>query len=422
MAGFVEFNQWLQKGLGRAVVYIKKHDPKPLRETVLHACTHNLTYDPQCEGDRETYLLDLIHACGDEKFFRNGLLEALTTAPRDPDTSDLGQTIALCRNFAEKGDTEMKEAMYNAVADAGFEREGYSYCELIKLDGLPALLIAAEHFPPTIPDDQLWQVGSLIRELQDRDGEEAADEAIRRALAESPRLAQMLEKSRVCKHGFEPRKKGRKRVDYATVKRMIAEKPAALLGAPYAGWGKTASEEELQTAAADLLLERDEARLLAYLSVFRFQPFPGPIARLLELAESSNIRLARLAVAVLSQLSNPEIRSLALRLLGTRGKQGDGVELLTNNYQSGDFRLIESRLREPMDVGETHHFEMGVRHLVRKYRQEEAEQCLLLLYEKGPCSLCRGQVVEDLIALNRLPEWMREECRYDSYTCTRKLM
>ena len=66
----------------RAVVYIKKHDPKSLRETVLHACTHNLTYDPQCEGDRETYLLDLIHACDDEKFFRKRLLEALTTAPR----------------------------------------------------------------------------------------------------------------------------------------------------------------------------------------------------------------------------------------------------------------------------------------------------------------------------------------------------
>ena len=136
----------------RAVVYIKKHDPKSLRETVLHACTHNLTYDPQCEGDRETYLLDLIHACDDEKFLRKGLLEALTTAPRDPDTLDLRQTIALCRNFAEKGDTEMKEAMYNVVPDAGFEREGYSYCELIKLDGLPALLIAAERFPPTIPD------------------------------------------------------------------------------------------------------------------------------------------------------------------------------------------------------------------------------------------------------------------------------
>src|ERR1700732_5194411 len=87
-----------------------------------------------------------------KSFSARDYLEALTTAPRDPDTFDLGQTIALCRNFAEKGNTEMKEAMYNVVPDAGFEREGYSYCELIKLDGLPALLIAAEHFPPTIPE------------------------------------------------------------------------------------------------------------------------------------------------------------------------------------------------------------------------------------------------------------------------------
>jgi hypothetical protein len=203
---------------------------------------------------------------------------------------------------------------------------------------------------------------------------------------------------------------------------MIEEELSTAHGGLYAGWGKMASQEELQVAAADLLLERNEGRLLAYLSIFRFQPFPGPIARLLELAESANIRIARYAVAVLSRLSNPEVRNLALRLLDTRGKHGDGVELLTNNYQQGDFQVIQSCLEEPMEVNEIHHFEIGVRHLVRRQRQVEAEQCLLLLYEKGPCSLCRGGVVEELIALSRLPEFMRVECRYDSDTHTREFV
>ena len=202
----------------------------------------------------------------------------------------------------------------------------------------------------------------------------------------------------------------------------MAESPGVVRNMRYAGWGKSASDGDLQAAAADFLIEQDEGALLAYLSIFRFRTFPGPIGRLLELAESADARLARHAVAVLSRLTSPQIRNLALRFLDTRHKQGDGVELLTNNYQHGDFLLIQSCLTIPMEADELHHFEMGVRHLVKAHRQEEAEQCLLLLYERGPCSLCRGAIVQELIALDRLPQWMKVECRYDSDTETRKLV
>jgi hypothetical protein len=52
----------------------------------------------------------------------------------------------------------------------------------------------------------------------------------------------------------------------------------------------------------------------------------------------------------------------------------------------------------------------------------EAERALLLLYENGPCALCRHGVVEELIAINRFPDWMRAECQYDAYSETRKLV
>jgi len=422
MVRLSEFEGWLQKGLGRAVVYLKANDPKPLRETVLHACTHNLTYDAQCEGDREVYLLDLLHNCGDDDFFRKGLLQTLTVGPTELESFDLGQAISVARSFAEQGDSTMKNAMYEAVADAGFEEAGHCYDDLIKLDGLSALLIAADHFPTVSgSEDWLWQVGHLIYALQDRDGEEAANNAIRDAELESPQLARMLAVSRKFGRQVHHEENASRWPDYATVKRMIAEKPR-LAYVRCVGWGKNASEADIHAAAADLLLEKNEDRLLAYLSIFRFRPFPGPIALLLELAENANVRIARRAVAILSQLTNPEIRNLALRLLNTRNKQGDGVELLTNNFQQGDFVLIQSCLTEPMETEEIHHLEMGIRHLVKANRRDEAEQSLLLLYEKGPCSLCRGAIVEELFALNRLPDWMRAECRYDSDVETRKLV
>lgn len=417
----VEFNQWLQKGMGRAVVYLKTHDPKPCREAVLYASLHNLAYDRQCEGSREVYLLDLIRSTGEEDFFRNELFRALTTGPEDPEF-DLGQTIELARNFAGNGDHEIKQAMYDALVNAGFEEAGCYYSELIKLDGLPALLFVAEHFPATTPDSSVWQVGSLISYLQERDGEGVADEAIRRASEDSPRLAQMLEKGGVHRRGSEPRRKDQKRPDYPTLKRMIAESATTALPLVHAGWGRAASAEELEAATADLLTETDEKRLLAYLSIFRGRRFPGPTARLLELAQGDNVRLARQAVAVVSQINDPEIRSLGLRFLNMPGKKGDGADLLANNYQQEDFQLIAARLREPMETDELHHLEMGVRDLAKEHREPEAEQCLLLLYEKGPCSLCRRGIVEALITIDRFPEWMREECRWDAYADTRKLV
>jgi hypothetical protein len=188
MVNLLEFNQWLQKGLGRAVLHLRTHDPAPYREAVLYACTHSLAYDAQCEGDRKIYLLDLINCVADQDFFRNGLLEALRTPLEDPETFYLGMTIELARSFAEKGDDEMKQAMYRAVADARFEPEPIDYEDLVELDGLSALLIAAEHFSTDLREDDLWQVDSLVTALQDRDGLEAANDAIRRAEQESPRL------------------------------------------------------------------------------------------------------------------------------------------------------------------------------------------------------------------------------------------
>jgi hypothetical protein len=269
-----------------------------------------------------------------------------------------------------------------------------------------------------MPEDDLWQVNSLVTALQDRDGVEAANDAIRRAEQESPRLAQMLERSRLYESRFEPGEI-QKHLDYVALKKMIAEKPGAMF---YAGWGRTATEEELRAAASDLILEKDESRLLAYLRIFWFQPFPGPIAPVLKLAESDNVRLARFSVKVLSQLTNPAIRELGLRLLDSAGRNGDGVELLANNYKPGDFQLMETLLGEPMQVDDLHSFEIGVRHLASAHHSPEAERSLTLLYENGPCSLCRCGVVEELIALGCFPDWMREECRYDSYTETRKLV
>jgi hypothetical protein len=73
MANF-DFEKWLRQGLGRAAAYIRNESPARYRDALLHACTHNLCYDRQCEETRGQYLADLVQLTGDKKFFRDGVL------------------------------------------------------------------------------------------------------------------------------------------------------------------------------------------------------------------------------------------------------------------------------------------------------------------------------------------------------------
>ena len=66
------------------------------------------------------------------------------------------------------------------------------------------------------------------------------------------------------------------------------------------------------------------------------------------------------------------------------------------------------------------HLGANVLHYVESHRSVEAGRSLLLIYENGPCSICRNDAVDELIAIQRFPEWMRDECLHDTYSSTRE--
>jgi hypothetical protein len=414
-----EFEGWLRKGIGRAVLYLKTHNSKPHLEASLHACTHNLAYDSQCESSREQYLKDLIQASGEEEFFRDGLMLVLAAEMIDTDQIDLDQIIAVARMFAERGDAAIKNAMYRAVGRAGFERAGSCYTDLIALDGIHGLVVASERFPATTPDDDLWVVNTLLTALEDRDGSDSANAAIEEASRQRPALKTLVERARRVSGagvgaGESPR------LDYLSLKLAIRKESKFR---NLIGWGRTARVEELEMAADDLIEETDRNRLLTYLSIIRRAQFPSSINKVLELAESGDGRISRAAINVLAQISDSRIRELLPKLMYIPERRRDAVELMISNYYEGDFQRIEESLRETRDDADClHDLGIGVHHLLAVHCPPTAVNSLVLLYENGPCSLCRGEFVEKLIALELIPQWMREECRFDADPDTRKLV
>jgi hypothetical protein len=397
-----QFAAWVGKGLGRAVLYLKTNDSTPCREALLHACTHNLIYDRQCEESRTPYLLELIELSGDTEFYRNGILTALKS---DDDQVDQGQMFELAASFAEKGDNEIKQNMYSA-----FERDGFGLTaadELVRLDGLRGLVFVAKSFGAEDPEERPWQFGHLIETLETQHGKQTLPAQLDDFLREWREYEAIWERAR--------QKPPEPRPDYETVKHNLTR-----LGYR---WARNASIQELEIAADDLLAENDKERLFGYLNMFRLRRFPKAIDQLLELARTADQRVARAAVFALSNIQDQRVRALGLDLMaGAKWWRGDAVNLLTHNSQDGDYRILEDLLEQHADPDEYDWLGHGVLRFVETHRSEEAERALLLLYENGPCTLCRYRVVKELIAIGHLPHWVREECQYDAYSETRKLV
>jgi hypothetical protein len=396
-----QFAGWLRKGLGRAAIYLKAHDSKACRDALLHACTHNLVYDRQCEESRAPYLLELIELSGDTEFYRNRILDALKS---EDDELDQGQMFELAATFVERGDGEIKQSMY-----AAFERDGFGLTaadELVRLDGLAGLLIVARSFGKEEAEERPWQFGHLLETLETHHGKQTLPAELDRFWREWRELEDLWERAR--------QKLPEPRPDYETVKHSLTRLAYR--------WARNASIQELETAADDLLAETDKERLFGYLLMFRQRPFPRAIDRLLELARGEDKRIARGALVALSNIQDERVRALGLNLLAQSEWLGNAVELLTVNSQDGDYRILETLLGQHTDPDEYDWLGHGVLRFVEAHRSAEAERALLLLYENGPCTLCRYRVVKELMAISRLPHCMREECQYDAYSETRKLV
>jgi hypothetical protein len=322
-----EFEGWLRKGLGRAAIFLKTHPSEPYRVPLLHACTHNLTYDSQCEESRGLYLVNLIEASSDAAFYRDGILSAL--AADDPET-ELGQLFEIAASFVANGDHELKLAMYAAFERFGFANAGICCAEeLVRLDGLHGMLFVAKSFGGIEADERPWQFGNLVEALEKRDGKQAFPPELDRFVREWRDQEGHWEQER--------QKPPKPRQNYETLK-------LALTRAGAMTWARTATPDELALVAEDLRIETDEDRLLAYLRMFRRHVFPQPIDRLLDLARAENDDIARAALVALSNVVDSRVRALGLDLITRLKWRGFAVGLLIRNAERGDYRLLEGLL------------------------------------------------------------------------------
>ncbi|MBN9663175.1 MAG: HEAT repeat domain-containing protein [Acidobacteria bacterium] len=387
---------------------MQHENPRAFRDPLLYACTHCTTFDPQCEDARAPYLWALIDLTGEPMFYRDGLLAALDTVDNE---LYWGQIFDLSATFVEQGDTALKPAMYRCFERWGYAETGLSCAEvLVRLDGLDALRAVMKTFEAEPAEDRPWQFGHLLEILRKRDGHYALPPELDRFTNEWRAHEAQLEVER---DRPDPPRETWQAIRQTLSDRQFGRKVA---------WIRSASSEEVRHAADALTEESGHSQLLNLLRLFEWRDFPGSPAPLLALAGASDTTIARRALTALARLKGPEIRAAAMKAIAQPALRRGAIECLAANPETGDYRLLESLLRQDLNDEELHAVSIGARHYIEANPAPEAERTLLLLYENTPCSMCRYTPVKKLLELGRLPSSIREECCYDADEDTRTLV
>lgn len=428
---------WLEQGLGRAVVFLKQMDARPYRELILRACTHSQVYDPQCEDDRGLFLYDVLTATNDLGYYRRPLFAALMNLSASGEHLSY-QLFGLVRRMAQAGDWEARQCLYAAFDRQAAEGEDFQGAtEFIALDGLSGFLFITGHYlrckqTGRVSDDDCdWKW--WLSELEERDGVDATQTALRQWGNTIPGLTELLQYAEAERAENERRREERKKnprpqiMSYAELKALIYRKGRATSRGTLMTWGSRASEADLQQAAQDLIAETDANRVFAYTWIFANRAFPLstiPLEHspLLTLARSADVEQAWRATRALGNLTHPAVRALGLQLIADPTRADEGTDLLKNNFTESDFALLETALQQPLENTMRHSIGMSVRDIAAAHLSFKVVPSLLLLYENGPCSLCRHACVELLLKIDALPASLRAECRYDAHENTRKLV
>jgi hypothetical protein len=433
-----EFERILGIGLGRAVLYLQNHDSAPYRDVILDTCLHNKALDKQVEGSRAQYMIDVIQKTTEHQFYIDRVFETLLKLRELSDDFidyDVGQVFDFARLLASQGNTHAREVVYEAFNKNVNLDDFTSAATIIELDGLKGFQFVAKRLGE-IAQTNLDFVGDdyLLFELEEQIGSEAAKAALDEFASQNDRIATYL------KSVWEERNQRqesreriqRQTVTYTQLKQEIAD-PSNLQQKSVGRlreWGKVAQPKDIRHAAVDLLALPDDQpeQILTYLRIFDKRRFPLEIDRLLGWARQLDDRPiypkdSRLtdripfwAYRALLNIAHPQVRTLAFELIEKPAANvvGRAVQLLANNYQEGDWQLIEEISRRDLDREDYHSLGFAVEAVFEMYPLKAAVPTLLNLYDRGPCANCRHRIVERLHWLGALPDWMTEECKFDS--------
>jgi len=448
-----EFQDALQKGLGRAVQHVRNSPPEEVRDDLAHACTCYLGYDLQCEGSRVPWLFGMIEVSGEPEFYRQKIISAMEQISDDPDDPrTLYELYDLLGEFAFRGDAEVLALMQRRFETAsGSCYPHFGYESLFRVEGIAALIRLLRWNGKLIRNDEtFWLYDGEIKEAEEKFGVETVQAALEKEslVDESVRLfLERLSEQKAERSAEEAEEKKQKPPPLPRLSEFVAcmsedwptetnwtddsFRDAFLTrrsqfmhsGRLYA----KPTTEELEFAIQQILETNDPGRQFCLMGVFVHETMPRLEPRLLSLLDAPLHCLRWGTAWAFRRVADPLVRAKGLELIAKAPKFSDwglGIDLLQKNYRAEDETLIRRALETippEIDVDQLHGIVCSLVDLIKDNAEFTFETLLPWIYENSPCSLCRRDSLKQMLQRNIATKELIEECRDDCYSETREL-
>ena len=386
-------------------------------EPLVEACLQDQRFDWETAAPRGEWLWQMIQAVGVTGRFRGPILQALH------DLSDEDSAYQLCqlaRHYAENGDETFRKRLYEIVEHKPIkEMPWIGEEELIALDGEAAFVLAARLRGRELPiRGWEWHDDRLIEDAIERFGENRIDQLISGSSDEAIRRFYQgwlrEQKRRAERTPAQSRRETARAISVGEIIATAQSDNARFRFGRFRSWGMYADDADLEPVLQQLWTT-DSAHVLAnLLSVFCNRALPEFDGRLIDFCEREDAEVRRRAFGALGMNTHPSIRRFALEQLETSVSDGAIISLFANNYEPGDEHRILESLELPPDENDLHGLLMDVNIVLEKNPEADCSKLAVIVYALTPCENCRFAAVKLLHSRRVMPEWVREECRYDS--------
>lgn len=422
-----QFFKALKRGSGEAYWLAKNNPDIDFSEQIIQGVLICFSYDQQSEGNRAKYIFDIISTTNQTAKIRQAILFGLATEQEE--FWNLMHLFALAKLFAERGDVEIKQAIYHRFLHNPIEGGSWAgYAEILELDGLQGLMYIAEKFGKFIENNlNSTQDKEIIAYAQEQNPSINVNQILENAAKENKHIRTYLnniKQTQAHKHIYSPKKQTKNIVD-----KIINSEPVTVLGAPrhlmLVEIRKQLSATQVNEIAERLLIETNPSNIEKLLVIFGTHKFPFNSQLILSFAQqkgSQNTYIVEHAVKALKHLKSNAIRAFALDRINHSDTPVKYLEILVSNYQSGDFKTLTKFAKQTNDEQQIEDLAIIFSEIFTANSTKECKQPLEILYAKMNCGIHRKEIIEILIKNQVLSAKIKDEIEFDSYLPTRALI
>ncbi len=412
----------LRTGHGRAMQQIESYGTNGLEDKIAEACVTCLSYDPQCEAERAPWLFSIVdRAKLNTKVVQ--AIEAVIQKPPPENHRDMDQRSAILKELAAAGADEARRLLYSSLTRLSHTSDVIGADQIVALDGVDGLIYVARQLGRWLrADPDFWVDDYLCAQFDTSTGIEGGLAALEHEARVDADVANYLAGMRKTRESQSGSSSIFDATAYtgAEIVAHVNENPRDQCHW-FRLWGAQAASGQRETVFTALLASDELERVKRLFRCFAKTGVPRFDSRLLRWIAHPDEEVQWAAVKAVAPIKHVELRQAAMQLIAS-GRMANGIALLENNFETGDFAMCEGYLESLEDADQTHTLVGQLLDLCGAHPGAESLHCLLYVYELSPCSTCRNRAVKALTDTNTAPAWVLNESRFDADPDTRALV